>query len=484
MDQLSSREHQEGHNDGRENRQEVKDEDKNEVKVVNEEEGKGEDDNDDDNDDDHDNDEEDDDNEDDAEDDEDEEEDDEEDDDDDNEEDDDYDDYDDDDSEEDDDNDNDDDDNDDEGAQEPGERKERKRRNVENRNGTTVSETKDAQNIGEQHKSSPYTLNVHLLEHVMQTLYPDILAIVFHYCVETDFRESRKQWISLIVNQCQAIQYQPNPFPRLLLLLGQYRVLPPSGLSNLFVHLCKKGMLGIVMHLTKKVFARETKLLGYCFLVACRHANLHIATWLAHHLVIETRLAARCLGQVRDLGMAKWITGRFQLQNNNTRRQELYLLQNFLETKQFDAAAWTVQHFEINRVSIFVGLCFDGNLEGIKWFTEIFGLEQGKKALRYEKIFEIACVNGQLQVAKWLLQHLGSDIRASGINVAVLYLTAEKGHVEILDWLYSEMDWSDIRTYQKISKVMELACRDNKTCISQSCLRACFPYLTDAKRSE
>jgi hypothetical protein len=69
----------------------------------------------------------------------------------------------------------------------------------------------------------------------------------------------------------------------------------------------------------------------------------------------------------------------------------------------------------------------------------------------YKNVFKTVCINGHLDVAKWLLQLYPNIIRESVLNTSVYSFfgdVCQNGHLEMAKWLHDNYEYFDVDVYR------------------------------------
>lgn len=94
-------------------------------------------------------------------------------------------------------------------------------------------------------------------------------------------------------------------------------------------------------------------------------------------------------------------------------------------------------------VDIFCYACSGGNLKLARRLSKAVP----SISRLSERTFRSACINGHLQVAKWLLPTIPKSDRTVGMLNDVLHNTFRNGHLAVAKWLLNRFQNLDVRYY-------------------------------------
>jgi hypothetical protein len=103
---------------------------------------------------------------------------------------------------------------------------------------------------------------------------------------------------------------------------------------------------------------------------------------------------------------------------------------------------------------LFEWACKNGQLEIAKWLVAEHNIDVH---VDNDNLFKLSCTAGQLQIAKWLATEHNADIHTG--NEEVFKYSCKNGYTEIVKWLISEYD-VDIHAENEASLAM--ACQSGR----------------------
>jgi len=150
-------------------------------------------------------------------------------------------------------------------------------------------------------------------------------------------------------------------------------------------------------------------------LMACAYGSLPIVKWLINEGISsvtekDTRsMAGVLLSASSHLETMKWL-----VENGHA------------DLKEKDLHKYTALHYA----------CIEGELQCAKWLIEQ-GLDPNEKATNYTPL-HLAVYNGNFELAKWLVDHKGADPNVTRYRESVLVCACMGGDLRSVQWLIKE----------------------------------------------
>jgi hypothetical protein len=248
-------------------------------------------------------------------------------------------------------------------------------------------------------------------------------------------------------------------------------------LCSVLLDACKFGHLDIVQWLeyTSSFCQYELKV---AFSSACEHNQLDVAKWLAAHKYMNKNIAMSNSNAVFSkacqnghFDLVKWLTIKFKITRMDVFMDEKFALLCTCIGGHLTILQWLIEHFGLNVVDFTINecesiraACRNGHLEIVRflvgrYFAVVDFSDEVRRELledvdyRYDNvedlfrdfyninIFTVACINNQLEIAKYLAGIFNLTSRDM-VTKNVLYraLKSNADSVDAVQWLSDNFD--------------------------------------------
>jgi hypothetical protein len=174
------------------------------------------------------------------------------------------------------------------------------------------------------------------------------------------------------------------------------------------------------------------------FQTACENEQLDIVKWLVqdHHVDIhlDNELAFQIACRYGSIGIAKWLVHEHQV---NIRADIKYAFKRACKNGNTEIAKWLLQNYLDDYIGDYIG----DSVFGLACKYEQF--EIVKLIIQYHPAnidtnirfaFALACANGRIKIAKWLIQNCQVDINLDD----AFRWACENGRIDIAKWLVQD----------------------------------------------